>query len=163
MKGFSTPRYTEEQVSHHPHSTTICWHTGPPHEPTVYCKVEKTSMDSGFRVLKFQLSLLLYFSQVCLHCLSKVPDSQSLHSLCLCPSHHFGSSLYFYLYNSTSFNIIWAQALFTASYGRDPISIPYSQMRKVQFILSAQAHTTRKCLSPKPCYSYPGSPSLEVG
>jgi hypothetical protein len=38
-----------------------------------------------FSVLKFQLCLLLYFSQECLQCLSKVPDSWGSHSLCLCP------------------------------------------------------------------------------
>jgi hypothetical protein len=39
----------------------------------------------GFRVPKFQLSLVLYLSQVCLWHLSKVPDSQSSHGLHLCP------------------------------------------------------------------------------
>jgi hypothetical protein len=59
---------------------------------SVYCDVEKPSTNWGFRVPKFELSLVLYFSQACLQCLSKVPDSRSSCSLCLCPSHHFGSS-----------------------------------------------------------------------
>jgi hypothetical protein len=46
----------------------------------------------GFRVPKFQFSLVLCLSQACLQHLIKVPDSQSLCCLCLCPSHHFGSS-----------------------------------------------------------------------
>jgi hypothetical protein len=37
--------------------------------------VEKPSMSYGFRVLIFQFSLVLYFSQVCLQGLSKVPGS----------------------------------------------------------------------------------------
>jgi hypothetical protein len=39
----------------------------------------------------FQLSLVVYLSQVCLQSLSKVPGSQSSHSLQLCPSRHLGS------------------------------------------------------------------------
>jgi hypothetical protein len=38
--------------------------------------MEKLSMGYQFRVPKFQLFLVLYFSQGCLQNLSKVPDSQ---------------------------------------------------------------------------------------
>jgi hypothetical protein len=58
----------------------------------VYHDVEKPSTGYGFRVPKFQLSLMLYLSQSCLQSLSKVSDSQSSRSLRLCTSHHFGSS-----------------------------------------------------------------------
>jgi hypothetical protein len=40
----------------------------------------------------FQLSLVLYLSQVCLHLLIKVPGSQRSEGLWLCSSHHLGSS-----------------------------------------------------------------------
>jgi hypothetical protein len=52
-------------------------------------------------VLKFQRSLVLYLNLVCLQHLSKVPDSQSSCSLCLCPSHHFGSSYHNFLIHSS--------------------------------------------------------------
>jgi hypothetical protein len=44
---------------------------------SVYCDVEKLSMGCGFRIPKFQLSLVLYLSQACLQHLRKVPDSQN--------------------------------------------------------------------------------------
>jgi hypothetical protein len=52
--------------------------------------VVKPSMSKGFRVPKFQLSMLLYLSQGCLQCLSMVPHSQNSSSLRLCSSCHFG-------------------------------------------------------------------------
>jgi hypothetical protein len=57
---------------------------------SVYCGMVKSSMGQGFKVQKFQLSLVLYLSQVCLQHLSKVPVSQRSRNL-LCPCHHFGS------------------------------------------------------------------------
>jgi hypothetical protein len=60
---------------------------------SVHHDVPKPSTAYGFKVLKFQFSLVLYLSQVCLQHLSKVPDYQNSHSLCLCSSCHFGSSL----------------------------------------------------------------------
>jgi hypothetical protein len=66
------------------------WHAGPA-ILLVYCGVEKPSRSSGFRVLMFQLSVVLYLSQGCLQHLSKVPGSRSSHGLWLYPSHHLGS------------------------------------------------------------------------
>jgi hypothetical protein len=60
---------------------------GPP-VLSVYHGVKKPSMGQGFRVPKFQLSLVLHLSQVCLQHLSKVPDSRSSHNVRLCHSHH---------------------------------------------------------------------------
>jgi hypothetical protein len=60
-----------------------------------------------FRVLKFQFSLVLYLSQLCLQHLSKIPDSWSSHSLHLCPSRHFGSSKdYFYISCNVTFILL---------------------------------------------------------
>jgi hypothetical protein len=62
------------------------WHGGGgPPILSVYHGVEKPSTGWELRVPKFQLSLVLYLSQVCLQHLSKVPDSQSLYCLHLCP------------------------------------------------------------------------------
>jgi hypothetical protein len=49
----------------------------------------------GIQVLKFWFSLLLYFCQVWLQCLSKVLESQSSCCLLLHPSHHLGSLMSF--------------------------------------------------------------------
>jgi hypothetical protein len=65
----------------------------PPAVILVYCGMERPSMNWRLRVLMFQLSLVLYLSQVCLQPPSKVPGSWSSWDLWLCPSHHLGSLL----------------------------------------------------------------------
>jgi hypothetical protein len=44
----------------------------------------------GIQGAKVAAFLVLYLSQVCPQCLSKVTDSQSSCSLQLCPTHHLG-------------------------------------------------------------------------
>jgi hypothetical protein len=54
----------------------------------VYPGLEKLSTSEGFKVLMFQLSLVLYLSRVCLQPLGKVPGSWSSGGLWLCPGCH---------------------------------------------------------------------------